>query len=341
MAAIAGNTIWMSFIIAAALALVTGLSYAELSSMYPKSAGEYLFVKNAFENDFLALFVGCIIIFVAISAASTVAVGFAGYLNIFLPHISDIIIAIILIVIMSFVSFYGISESAYLNLIFTVIELFGLLFVVGIAFLTGSITNINYFEFPISDNIYSNLLSVFSATSLVFFAYFGFEYIINIADEIKSPSQVIPRALLFSIIITTIIYILVSISSIALVGWKDLSLSNAPLAKAVGKTAGSMGIVLLSIIGLFATSNTVMVMLIANSRIFYGIAENKTSFLARLLSKVHRKKEHHGLLFYLSCLLHLQLSLLLEGSICNGRYFCFWHIYRIYYCSYFTHYSSI
>ncbi len=289
-AAIAGNAMWMSFVLAAVLALITGLSYAELSSMYPKSAGEYLFVKSAFENDFLASLIGCIVIFVAISSASTVAVGFAGYLSIFLPHISEIIIAIILIALMSFVSFCGISESAHLNIILTVIELFGLLFVVGIAFLSGSITNINYFEFPVAVNFYSNIILVISATSLVFFAYFGFEYIINIADEIINPAKVIPRALIISIIITTMIYILVSISSIALVGWKTLSLSNAPLAKAVEKSTGNMGIGLLSIIGLFATSNTVMIMLISSSRIIYGITENKKSFLANLLSRVHQKK---------------------------------------------------
>lgn len=73
----------ISFIIAAVLALMIGLSYSELSSMFPKSAAEYLFVKAVFKNEFLSLSVGCIVIFVIVSSAATVAVGFSGYLCIF------------------------------------------------------------------------------------------------------------------------------------------------------------------------------------------------------------------------------------------------------------------
>lgn len=236
-------------------------------------------------------------------------------MSVFLLHVSEIVIAIILIAIMSFVSFYGISESARLNLIFTVIELFGLLFVIGTSFFIGSITSINYFEFPNSENIYSNIILIFSATSLIFFAYCGFEYIINIADEIINPAQVIPKALIILIIVTTIIYILVSISSIALVGWKDISLSSAPLAKAVEKATGNMGILLLSIIGLFATSNTVLMMLISISRIIYGITENKTSFFSNILSIVHQKRRTSWIAILLVMFISFIIILSFKGDL--------------------------
>ena len=95
-AGIAGNTVWISFIIAGLLALVIGLSYAELSSLFSRSAAEYLFVREAFENEFLSLTVGCIVIFVIVCSAASVAVGFSGYMSIFIPYIPEIIIAIIL-----------------------------------------------------------------------------------------------------------------------------------------------------------------------------------------------------------------------------------------------------
>jgi APA family basic amino acid/polyamine antiporter len=97
-AAVAGNAMWISFIVASVIALFTGLSYAELSSMYPKSAAEYVFAKNVFGNQFIALVVGCLIIFVAVVSAATVALGFSGYFtSTFYPQFHPVIVAIVLI----------------------------------------------------------------------------------------------------------------------------------------------------------------------------------------------------------------------------------------------------
>ncbi|MGB7676061.1 MAG: hypothetical protein WBL54_06035 [Nitrososphaeraceae archaeon] len=65
--------------------------------MFPKSAAEYIYVKHAFGINFVALFVGCLTIFVAITSAATVAIGFSGYLSVFFPHLSSIVYAVILI----------------------------------------------------------------------------------------------------------------------------------------------------------------------------------------------------------------------------------------------------
>lgn len=105
-------------------------------------------------------------------------------------------------------------------------------------------------------------------------AYYGFENISNLSDETRNPTRVIPRGLIISILLTSIIYLLVSFSSIALVGWKELSSSEAPLAVVAAKAFGYHGIVLLSIIALFATTNTVLMMLVSGSRIIYGMAKD-------------------------------------------------------------------
>ncbi len=293
-AGIAGNVIWISFIIAALLALTIGLSYAELSSIFPRSAAEYLFVKNAFKNEFVASFVGFLVIFVIIASSATVAVGFSGYMNIFLPNIPKVLISVILVVVLSFVNFYGISESININVLFTFIELSGLLFLIITAFISGYIFNTNYFEFPnYSTNTNSNVIigSLLSAAGLIFFAYIGFENIVNIADETRFPSRTIPRALIISIVVTTIVYVLVALSAISLVGWQELSSSYAPLATAAKKAGGNIGIFLLSVIGLFATTNTVLVLLISGSRMIYGISNDKKSILPTVLSKIHKKRK--------------------------------------------------
>lgn len=109
--AISGNAIWISFILAAVVASFTGLSYAELASVFPKSAAEYIYVKHALGINFIALFIGCLTIFVSITSAATVAIGFSGYLSVFFPHHSSMVYAVILIIVLSFVNFYGIREQ--------------------------------------------------------------------------------------------------------------------------------------------------------------------------------------------------------------------------------------
>ena len=126
-AAVVGNAMWISFIVASIIALFTGLSYAELSSIFPKSAAEYVFAKNVFGSHFIALVVGCLIIFVAVASAATVALGFSGYLtSAFFPQFNPILVAVVLVAALSFVNFYGIVQSVWMNTTFTFIELAGL-----------------------------------------------------------------------------------------------------------------------------------------------------------------------------------------------------------------------
>jgi basic amino acid/polyamine antiporter, APA family len=286
-AGIAGNAMWISFIVAAVIALFTGLSYAELSSVFPKSASEYVFAKNVFGNHFIALVVGCLIIFVAIVSAATVAVGFSGYFStIFFPQFHPVLVAVVLITVLSFINFYGISESVWINTAFTFIEVAGLVIIILAGFWLGSPTNTNYFEIPdktssypltpsASSLSYSLIIgAILGGSGLIFFAYYGFENVVNIADETKNPAKVIPKALLISIVVTTVFYILVAVSTSALVGWKELSLSEAPLSLAAEKAFGRLGVFVLSLIAVFATSNTALMMLISGSRIIYGMARD-------------------------------------------------------------------
>lgn len=279
-AGIAGNAVWFSFILGAIIAAFTGLSYAELSSMYPKAAAEYVYVKNAFKNSFVAFIVGWLIIFTAIVSASTVALGFGGYFAGFYD-LPVAISAVLLIIALSFVNFYGIRESSWANTIFTIVEISGLALIIFIGFTFTNTAPVNYFESP------SGINGVFAAIALIFFAFIGFQNIANIAEETKNPTRVLPRALILSISITAAIYILVSIAAVSVLNWQDLGQSIAPLADVAGRALGSGGQVTLSAIALFATTNTVLIMLVAGSRIVYGMAQHNS--LPSFLGKIHTK----------------------------------------------------
>ena len=279
-AGIAGNAVWLSFIFGVIAAVFAGLSYAELASMYPKAAAEYVFVKNAFRSNFLAFIIGWLTLFTSIIAAATVALGFGGYFAAIFDY-PIIISAVLLIGILSFVNFFGIRESSWTNIIFTIIEAVGLALIIYLGFTFTTAEPINYFENPFG------ISGISLAFVLIFFAFIGFEDIVNIAEETKNPKKVLPRAIILSISITAIIYILVSLSAIRVLSWQELGSSLAPLADVAERALGSTGQLTMSLIALFATANTVLIILLAGSRILYGMAVQHS--LPLLLGKVHFK----------------------------------------------------
>jgi APA family basic amino acid/polyamine antiporter len=107
------------------------------------------------------------------------------------------------------VSFYGIRESVWIHSVLALVEVSGLIIIIILGLLMGLIFKIDYFEFPTSvDTSYTSVFStIFASTTLIFFAYYGFENSSNISEETNNPTKVIPRALIVSILITTMIYL--------------------------------------------------------------------------------------------------------------------------------------
>jgi len=267
-AGIAGDSLWLSFVVASIIASFTGLSYAELAGMFPRTAAEYVYTKNAFGKESLAFIVQWLMIFTLIIAAGVVALGFGGYFS-YLFKINTKIAAIGLLIILSLLNYRGIKDSANFTIFSTIVEMSGLLLVIiiGLFFIRGA--NIDYLGAP------GGVSAILSGTALVFFAYIGFEELVNLSEDTKDASNVIPKALLLSLLVSTILYILVSISSIAIIGSKALAASAAPLSDVVATVIPQAGL-LMSFIALFATANTVLVMLIVASRMLYGLACNNS-----------------------------------------------------------------
>ena len=261
--------------ISSTVAAFTALSYAELSSMFPSSAAEYEYVKNAM-GERIGFVIGWIIIFSAIISASTVAVGFGNYLGVIF-NIPSIYSAIVLITVLSVILFIGIKQSAWVAILFTSIEALGLLiiFFIGIPYYG----TVNYFEMPLGLN------GVFASAALIFFAYLGFEEIVKLSDETNEPNKNIPLAIILAMVISTLLYILVAFSSVSILGWEALADSTAPFSQIAFTALGPNGSFLLSVIALFATSNTVLLLLLAGSRIVYGMAASNS--LPLILRKVH------------------------------------------------------
>ncbi len=273
----AGNAVWLAFLVGAVIALFTGLSYAELGSVYPKAASEYTYAGRAYGRRPLSFVIEWTMLLTEIIAASTVSLGFASYFQ-SLTGLPMMPVAAALLVIITIVSITGIKSSLRINTFLSIIALIGLLIVVFAG--VGKFGSVNYTYSP------NGIAGVVAASILVFFAFIGFDNITNLSEETKNPEKLIPRGLLISLLISTILYVLVGIAVVSTVPWQSLSTSDAPLALAASVTFGHTAFILLAVFALLTTFNTVLVLMIVGSRIVYGMAREKV--LPDILGKLNK-----------------------------------------------------
>lgn len=275
----AGNAVWLSFAIAAGVAAFSGLSYARLSALFPVSGAEYVYVEESFRSKFWAFIVGWLVLISSIISAAAVALGFGGYLT-SLFGIPMELGAGVLIFVLSVVSYIGIRESLALNVVLTLIELGGIFIIIVLGF--GYLGSVDLTTTP------TGLSGVIGAVGSIFFAFIGFEGLVKIGEETKDPTITIPRALLLSLIITTVIYILVAVSVVSILPYQELAVSTAPLSDAAMRAQGPGAAFVLSIVALISTANTVLIILIATSRIAYGMSYR--SALPSILTSLHPER---------------------------------------------------
>jgi APA family basic amino acid/polyamine antiporter len=295
----AGSHLWLSFLLAGAAAVLTVLSYAELASAVPKAGAEYQFLKTAFPRWRLPAFLAGY--FIAVNAAATVAtvaVAFAGYLTVFMP-VPALTTAFVLIVLCTAVNIAGIRQSTWVGLALICIEVAGLLLIIAVGFLYGSPGR----SFAAVPGL-GEVSGIFAATALIFFMYTGFEDVANLTEEAHDPKRSIPRALVVSVAVTTVIYVLVSLSAIALVPPQALAGSDHPLTTAIGTVHPWLGRAL-AVCALFATASTALIVLVSISRLLYGMARDgeMPGVLARLLHRRRTPWVAALALFVIACLL--------------------------------------
>jgi APA family basic amino acid/polyamine antiporter len=266
-AGLAQSALWLSFLVSAVVALLTALSYAEMATAFPHAGAEYVYVRRAFPHaDWLAFGVGAVILIGGAATAATVAVAFGGYLRIFADW-PVALSALILLAACTAVNIVGLRESSWINVLFTSIEIAGLVLVIAVAFTVDARS---------AEAVPASAAepAILAAAALLFFVYLGFEHIANMSEEVRHPARDLPLALLVSLGVTTALYIAVAFAAIALATPAELAASDAPLASAVQR-AWPGADRLLSAIALFATANTVLITLVAMSRLAFSMARDR------------------------------------------------------------------
>lgn len=262
-AGLAGPALWLAFLLTGVAAGCTAYTYARIGSMRPRDSPEFQYTALAFGNraGFVA---GWLMLAADLLAVATVALGFGGYL----AHLAGVPVvagALALLVAAGAILLVGVGESVGLAIALTIVEAAGLVFVIAIG--VPSWHRLNLFESP------QGMSGLIGGGALIFFSYLGFDELGNFAEEMRDPARNLPRALYLSMIGATLIYVLVALSATAVVDWRELGASSAPLALVARHALGSTADLVLSLVALAATANTVLLLLLAASRSVYGMAD--------------------------------------------------------------------
>ncbi len=264
----AGRFAPWSFLLAALVMALTVASYAEMATRYPVSAGEAAYMRAAFSSKPLSVFTGLLTLVIGIVSSAAVAIGSAGYMTQFV-NLPASVLVVVIVMVLGAISAWGILESVILAAFFTLIEVSGLLAIIGSAMYAGLPVSPVILQLPPMD------MTSFSAIAfgglLAFFAFIGFEDLANIAEEAREPQRNLPRAMLWTLIISTVLYVSIAVICVAAVPLAQLAASPAPLSL-VFRTLAGVSPATISLIAIFATLNTILAQMTLSSRVMYGMA---------------------------------------------------------------------
>jgi APA family basic amino acid/polyamine antiporter len=271
-----GGAVWAAFGVALLLAFLTAFAYAELITKYPHAGGAALFVNRAFRLPFFTFMVGFAVMASGVTSAATLATAFGGdYFQEFLSAPS-VLVSLLFIGVVTLINFRGISESVKTNMVLTLVELTGLVIIVGVgvwALVQGDVDAGRNFDIKGGENL---VVAVLAGATLAFYALIGFEDSANVAEETQDPRRAYPRALFAGIVVAGVVYLLVTFVASMVVPTRQLEGSDAPLLEVVREGSG-LPLKLFSAIALLAVANGALINLIMASRLLYGMSKERVA----------------------------------------------------------------
>ena len=283
-AGVAGPAVILSFVLAAVACAFSALSYAELASSIPVSGSAYTYTYATL-GEIVAWIIGWDLVLEYGVSVAAIAVGWGGNLNLFLDvtfgiQLPDAIAkspedggvfnlpAVFVVLAITLLLVRGVKESARANMVMVVIKLVVLLFFIAVAMANFGTGNFRNFA-P------SGVDGVTSAAAIIFFAYIGFDAVSTGSEEARNPKKDLPLAILGSLGICTLFYVLTAVGAIGIASPAQLSGSDAPLAAALEEGAGiSWAASILSLGAVVAITSVVLVILYGQTRIFFAMCRD-------------------------------------------------------------------
>ncbi len=273
-----GSAAWASFVVAAVVCGATGLSYAELASMHARAGASAYYAQAAFGPRW-GLITGWLSVTVSVVGAAAVAIGFAGYAS-GLAGGPPAAFALALVALAAAIAIAGVRGTVAVAGLLTLVEAGGLVFVIVVG--APYVGSRSLLDAPAGAG------GVLAGAAIVFFAFQGFEQMATFAEETRDPGRTLPRAILAALATATALYLLVAVAAVSVLDWRTLAGSDAPLADIVARAAGARWGDVIGVAALFATGNTVLMLLATGARMLYGMA--RSGLMPRWLGAVHPRR---------------------------------------------------
>lgn len=268
----------VSFVLAAVVMGFSAATFSEFVGRLPVSAGEAAYVRFGFQSHAVALVVGLVVMLAGIVSSATISLGSAGYLGEFLDPVLSVdrsILTVIIIAAVAAIASIGILESVAFAGLMTLIEIGGLAAIV-VGGLGGSPELIARLPEVIPSTLDGAVWSgILGAGLLAFFAFIGFEDMVNVAEEVRRPEQTMPRAIFITLLIVTVLYFIVASIAVLSVPREELAGTDAPLGLVFGAVT-NLPPGLIGGIAIIATFNGIVIQVIMASRVLYGLADQRT-----------------------------------------------------------------
>jgi APA family basic amino acid/polyamine antiporter len=291
----AGPAITLSFVVAAIVCGLAGLCYAEFASMVPVAGSAYTFSYVTL-GELIAFMIGWDLVLEFTLGAATVAVGWAGYIDALLDQLFGVtlpkeisappgeggvvnVFAVLLVAVLAAVLVAGIKLSSRVNIIITVVTILSLLIVIAAGAPEVDASNWSpYFPFGVVGG-------VLGGAALVFFAFIGFDIVATAAEETREPQRDMPRGILGSLAITTLLYVAVSAVITGIVALAVLN-SDSPIADAFERLDQPFVVAAVFAGAIVATTNTTLILMLGQTRVAFAMARDR--LLPSGLSRTHR-----------------------------------------------------
>jgi len=302
----AGAYAWISFLLAGVVVAFTAFSYAELSTRFPVSAGEAAYVDAGLGWPLLAQIVGLSVALAGIVSASAVSIGASAYLG-ELTGLPPFALLIVIVVGMGAVAWWGIMQSVAIAGVVTLIEIGGLFIVIGwgLGFSAQDGVTVSALFPPLTGAHWGG---IFSAALLAFFAFIGFEDMVNVAEEVKDPRRTMPLAIILTLGIALVLYVATAIATLMAVPVDALAGSPRPLSLVFANAPVWLASAFLAI-ATIATVNGVLIQIIMASRVLFGMANRGQ--LPKPLAQISTKTQTPAVATFVVTLMIAAFSLVL------------------------------
>lgn len=279
----AGAQAPLSFLLAAVVMAFSAASFAEFSGRIPQAAGEAAYVEAGFGWPWLALGTGLAMVFAASVSSAAIALGATGYIGTLLPAPAPLL-TVAVVGGIAVLAGWGVRESVGFAAVMTVIEILGLAAIIGAGFLgdPGMLADLPATLPALGDG--TAWAGVMGASLIAFFAFIGFDDMVNLVEETRDPARTMPRAILLTLATVTVLYVLVVFVAVRAVPPAELAESDAPVGLLFHRLTG-LSPVAITLIAIVATLNGIIIQMIMAARVLYGLA--RRGALPARLGRVH------------------------------------------------------